>query len=47
MMEKCKTVCFSGHRPEKLPQSEQELAMLRDKIFKEVEKAIADGLIPL
>lgn len=43
MMEKCKTVCFSGHRPEKLPQSEQELAMLRDKIFKEVEKAIADG----
>lgn len=43
MIKKEKAVCFSGHRPEKLPKEKQELEQLRDQISEAVEKAIEDG----
>ena len=35
-------VCFSGHRPEKLPQG-NELRMLLSLLYREIDAAIADG----
>ena len=37
------TVCFTGHRPERLPQDAGELAQLRDRLTEEIETAIARG----
>lgn len=43
MFNQCKTVCFSGHRPEKLPKGAHELEHLRSNLYEAVETAIADG----
>lgn len=37
-------VCFSGHRPEKLPQ-EHELRMLLSLLYSEIKTAAADGAV--
>jgi hypothetical protein len=37
-----KTVCFTGHRSEKLPKGDA-LKHLRIKLSEEIEKAIQDG----
>lgn len=38
------SLCFSGHRDERLPQTEEELKKLREKIREAVEKAISQGV---
>lgn len=38
-----KSLCFSGHRSERLPQSKEQLEKLKDKLCKEVDKAIEEG----
>ncbi|MCL2053261.1 MAG: SLOG family protein [Oscillospiraceae bacterium] len=47
MIDKSKTVCFSGHRPEKLPfsgdENTQANKMLKSLIYKEIEDCIDDG----
>lgn len=42
-IEKTKTVCFSGHRTEKLPKCTEELEHLRDMLREQIDKAITDG----
>ena len=37
-----KTVCFTGHRSEKLPKGDA-LERLRQRLADEIDKAIADG----
>lgn len=41
-MEQMKTCCFTGHRPEKLNISEQEL---KQRLKVEIRKAIKDGYV--
>jgi uncharacterized phage-like protein YoqJ len=40
---KQKTVCFSGHRSERLPKSTEVLDELRLKIYNEIDKALNNG----
>lgn len=42
-IEKSKTVCFSGHRTKKLPQSPDKLCELEQKVYFEIDKAVNDG----
>lgn len=44
MNRKEKTLCFSGHCSEKLPQSEEKLEKLQKKLNEEIDKAIEDGV---
>ena len=43
MLQKEKTLCFSGHRSEKLYQSVTDIAELRTQIYTEIENAVDDG----
>lgn len=44
MTEREASLSFSGHRSEKLPQSEEQLKKLRTLIWEEVDKAIDEGI---
>ena len=43
MLNKNTTVCFSGHRSERLPKSKDELDELSILIYEEIDKAVNDG----
>ncbi|WP_326907841.1 SLOG family protein [Sedimentibacter sp. MB31-C6] len=43
MIDKNKTICFSGHRTEKLPNSKEELGILCHMLFVEIDCSIAKG----
>jgi uncharacterized phage-like protein YoqJ len=43
MINKGKTVCFSGHRSERLPKSTEGLDMLKKRLYEEIDKAVNDG----
>lgn len=43
MIEKEKTLCFTGHRTEKLPKTAEAQEALKLAIFKEIDTAIAQG----
>lgn len=43
MINKEKTVCFTGHRSEKLPQTAEELEKLKLAIREEIDKAVTEG----
>jgi uncharacterized phage-like protein YoqJ len=43
MIDKNKTLCFSGHRTDKLPKSSAEIEKLANDIYAEINKAILDG----
>ena len=38
-----KTVCFSGHRPEKLPVNHSQIKILKSRLFLEIQEAINAG----
>jgi len=44
MSRKEKSLCFSGNRSEKLPQSKEKLEQLQVKLHEAIEKAIEDGI---
>lgn len=39
----CRACCFTGHRPEGLPQKEADTALLRLKLIMTVQQAVAAG----
>lgn len=39
----CRVCCFTGHRPEGLPQKEADTALLRLKLIMTVQQAAAAG----
>jgi uncharacterized phage-like protein YoqJ len=43
MYTKEKTVCFSGHRNNRLPQTAKEMNSLKARISKEIDRAVHDG----
>lgn len=43
MYQKEKTVAFSGHRSERLPQSEEARKQLEQRVCEEIDRAIKDG----
>ncbi|MDD2362832.1 MAG: SLOG family protein [Oscillospiraceae bacterium] len=43
MFDKYKTVCFSGHRTKRLPQSPQGLKELKKRVYEEIDKAVSSG----
>jgi uncharacterized phage-like protein YoqJ len=43
MINKEKTVSFSGHRSERLPKSTEGLDELRSRLYEEIDKAVDDG----
>ena len=43
MRTNSKTLCFSGHRTEKLPKSKNELNLMIQNLIYEINKAIMDG----
>lgn len=43
MWDKEKAVCFSGHKNNLLPQTENELEKLRIRVFEEINKAVTGG----
>ncbi len=43
MADKNKTLCFSGHRTEKLPKSRNEFNLMIQSLNYEINKAISDG----
>lgn len=40
---KSRTVCFSGHRPEKLPESENVLRVLKSVLYKAILDCVDEG----
>ena len=40
---KSKTVCFSGHRPEKLPESSSVIKVLKSLLYKEIIDSMENG----
>lgn len=40
-----KTVCFSGHRPNRLPKSIEDINDLKIKIYKAVDRAVDNGFL--
>lgn len=40
---KNKTICFSGHRTEKLPKNKDEFNFLVQSVYNEINKAISEG----
>lgn len=44
MQKKENSICFSGHRSEKLPQSKKQLEKLKERLWEEIDEAIADGV---
>lgn len=43
MSEQELTVCFSGHRPEKLPDHPQLLAVTKSMLYFQIEQAVREG----
>lgn len=43
-LNKENTLCFSGHRSEKLPKTDAEMEKLKLRIWEEVDKAIDNGI---
>jgi len=43
MIKQEKSLCFSGHRSEKLPQSKEKLEELKETLQEEIDKAIENG----
>ncbi|WP_312702443.1 SLOG family protein, partial [Sedimentibacter sp.] len=43
MRTNSKTLCFSGHRTEKLPKSKNEFNLMIQSLIYEINKAIMDG----
>ncbi len=43
MIDKNKTLSFSGHRTEELPNSKDKLYNLKQNLYSEIDKAIFDG----
>lgn len=43
MIIKEKTVCFSGHRRERLPRKKEEMEELQLMVYEEIERAIKEG----
>lgn len=44
MQKQEKSLCFSGHRSERLPKSNEEMQKLKVRLWEEIDKAIEDGL---
>lgn len=44
MQKKENALCFSGHRSEKLPNTQDEMEKLKLKLWKEIDKAIENGI---
>lgn len=44
MNKRLKSLCFSGHKSEKLPQSKEGLERLQKRLNEEIDKAIEDGV---
>lgn len=44
MCRKETSLCFTGHRPNKLPQTEEGMAQLRKQLYTEVAKAVENGI---
>ena len=38
-----KTLCFSGHRPEKLPKGKEKFNFILQRLYNEIDKAIFEG----
>ena len=43
MQIKERSLCFTGHRSEKLPGTEEEMESLKLKLWEEIDKAIENG----
>lgn len=43
MKTNAKTLCFSGHRTEKLPEGKDEFNLMIQRLIYEIDKAIMDG----
>ena len=43
MGDRSKTLCFSGHRTEKLPKDKNEFNLMIQSLIYEINKAIMDG----
>ena len=43
-INKNNSLCFTGHRTEKLPKTEKELEKLKKKLLLEIDRAIANGV---
>ncbi|MEG0659988.1 MAG: SLOG family protein, partial [Anaerorhabdus sp.] len=43
-LNKENTLCFSGHRSEKLPKTDAEMEKLKLRIWEEVDKTIGNGI---
>ena len=44
MQKKENALCFSGHRSEKLPNTQDEMEKLKLKLWEEIDKAIENGI---
>ncbi|WMI81100.1 SLOG family protein [Anaerotignum sp. MB30-C6] len=38
------SLCFTGHRSERLPRTEKEMVRLKDRLLAEIDKEIANGI---
>ena len=44
MQTKEHSLCFTGHRSEKLPKTEEEMEHLKQKLLSEIDKAVENGI---
>ncbi|MEG0273380.1 MAG: SLOG family protein [Hydrogenoanaerobacterium sp.] len=44
MQNKEQALCFTGHRSEKLPKTEEEMKRLKLKLWEEIDKSIENGI---
>lgn len=44
MQTKEHSLCFTGHRSEKLPKTEKEMEHLKQKLLSEIDKAVENGI---
>ncbi len=44
MQKKENALCFTGHRSEKLPNTQDEMEKLKLKLWEEIDKAIENGI---
>lgn len=43
-MNKKTSLCFTGHRTEKLPKTQGELEKLKQRVWDEIDKAVSEGI---
>ncbi|MFI3226629.1 MAG: SLOG family protein [Clostridia bacterium] len=43
-MKKDTSLCFTGHRTEKLPKTQGELEILKQRLWDEIDKAVNEGI---